>query len=69
MVNEHLETNIDGVYAIGDVLGKSMLASVASHEGEIAVENALDHPRKVDYHAVPSVVYAYPTVASVGISE
>lgn len=68
-VNEYLETNVDGVYAIGDVLGKSMLASVASHEGEIAVENALGRSRKVDYRAVPSVVYTYPTVASVGISE
>ena len=69
LVNEHLETSVDGVYAIGDVLGKSMLASVASHEGEIAVENALDRSRKVDYRAVPGVVYTYPTVASVGISE
>ncbi len=69
LVNEYLETNIDGVYAIGDVLGKSMLASVASYEGEIAVENALGRSRKADYRAVPSVVYTYPTVASVGISE
>ena len=69
LVNEYLETNVDGIYAIGDVLGKSMLASVASYEGEIAVENALGHPRKVDYRTVPSVVYTYPTVASVGITE
>jgi dihydrolipoamide dehydrogenase len=69
VVNEHLETNIDGVYAIGDVLGKSMLAHVASYEGEVAVENALGHPRKVDYRAVPSVVYTYPEVAGVGITE
>ena len=69
VVNEHLETNVDGVYAIGDVLGKSMLASVASYEGEVAVENALGRSRQVDYRAVPSVVYTYPAVASVGISE
>ena len=69
VVNEHLETNVDGVYAIGDVLGKSMLASVASYEGEVAVENALGRSRQVDYRAVPSVVYTYPTVASVGITE
>ena len=69
VVNEHLETNVDGVYAIGDVLGKSMLAHVASYEGEVAVENALGHPRKVDYRAVPSVVYTYPEVAGVGITE
>ncbi len=69
VVNEHLETNVDGVYAIGDVLGKSMLAHVASYEGEVAAENALGRPRKVDYRAVPSVVYTYPEVAGVGITE
>ena len=69
VVDEHLETSISGVYAIGDVLGKSMLASVASYEGEVAVENALGRPRKVDYRTVPSVVYTYPTVAGVGITE
>jgi len=69
VVNEYLETNVDGVYAIGDVLGKSMLAHVASYEGEVAAENALGHPRKVDYRAVPSVVYTYPEVAGVGITE
>jgi dihydrolipoamide dehydrogenase len=69
LVNEHLETNVNGVYAIGDVLGKNMLASVASYEGEVAVENALDRSRMVDYRAVPSVIYTYPAVASVGISE
>jgi len=69
VVDEHLETNVDGVYAIGDVLGKSMLAHVASYEGEVAVENALGRPRQVDYRAVPSVVYTYPEVAGVGITE
>ena len=57
MLFRSLEANVDGVYAIGDVLGKSMLASVASYEGEIAVENALGRSREADYHAVPSVVY------------
>jgi len=65
VVNDYLETSVEGV----DVLGKSMLASVASYEGEVAVENALGRPRKVDYRAIPSVVFTYPTVASVGISE
>ena len=69
VVNEHLETNVDGVYAIGDVLGKSMLAHVASYEGEVAVENALGRSRQVDYRAVPSVVYTHPEVAGVGLTE
>ena len=68
-VNESLETNIDDVYAIGDVLGKHMLAHVASYEGEIAVENALGGHRRVDYRAVPTCVFTFPEVAGVGITE
>ena len=69
VVNERLETNIDGVYAVGDVLGKSMLAHVASYEGEIAAENALGRSRQADYRAVPSCIFTYPEIASVGITE
>jgi len=69
VVNEYLETNIKDVYAIGDVLGKNMLAHVASYEGEVAVENALGRPRQADYHAVPSCVFVQPEVACVGITE
>jgi len=68
-VNEYLETNAEGVYAVGDVLGKHMLAHVASYEGEIAVENALGHPRRADYRAVPSCIFAQPEIAGVGITE
>jgi len=68
-VNEYLETNIKGVYAIGDVLGTNMLAHVASYEGIIAVENALGRKRKADYRAVPNCVFTCPVVASVGITE
>jgi len=68
-VNECLETNIDGVYAVGDVTGKRMLASVASYEGEIAVDNALGRSRHADYHAVPTCIFAQPEVAGVGITE
>jgi len=69
VVNERLETNVDDVYAIGDVLGKGMLAHVASYEGEIAAENALGHSRQADYHAVPSCIFTQPSVAGVGITE
>lgn len=68
-VNEYLETNIKDVYAIGDVLGKNMLAHVASYEGEVAVENAFDHPRKADYRAVPNCIFAQPEIAGVGITD
>jgi dihydrolipoamide dehydrogenase len=68
-VNNVLETSIKDVYAIGDVLGKSMLAHVASIEGEVAVENALGHYRRMDYSAVPACVFTQPEIAGVGITE
>ena len=68
-VNDRLETSIKDVYAIGDVLGKSMLAHVASAEGEVAVENALGHSRRMDYSAVPACVFTQPEIAGVGITE
>ena len=68
-VNEGLETNIEGIYAIGDVLGKHMLAHVASYEGEIAAENALGGRRWADYRAVPTCVFTLPPIAGVGITE
>jgi dihydrolipoyl dehydrogenase len=68
-VNEYLETNIKDAYAVGDVLGKNMLAHVASYEGEVAVENAVGHPRRADYRAVPSCIFAQPEIAGVGITE
>jgi dihydrolipoamide dehydrogenase len=69
VVNERLATNIDGVYAVGDVLGKSMLAHTASYEGEIAVENAVGHSCQADYRAVPSCIFTHPEIASVGVTE
>lgn len=69
VVNEHLETNVDDVYAVGDVLGKRMLAHVASYEGEIAVENAVGHRCQADYHAVPCCIFTQPEIAGVGITE
>jgi dihydrolipoamide dehydrogenase len=68
-VNEYLETNIEDVYAIGDVLGKNMLAHVASYEGEVAVENALGRSRQVDYRAVPNCIFCHPEIAGVGLTE
>ena len=73
VVDDHLETSAPGVYAIGDVNGGLLLAHVASHEGLVAVANALaDDPterRKRDLRSTPSCTYAYPEVASVGLSE
>ena len=69
VVNERMETNIPGVYAIGDVVGGLMLAHVAMEEGKCAVENSLGADRKIDYKAVPRCVYTSPEVAGVGLTE
>ncbi|MBI4302511.1 MAG: dihydrolipoyl dehydrogenase [Chloroflexi bacterium] len=68
-VNEYLETNIPGVYAIGDAIGGIMLAHVASYEGEIAVANALGGEQRVDYRVVPNGIFTYPEIAGVGMME
>ena len=69
VTNEYLQTNIEGIYAVGDVNGKVMLAHKASMEGVIAVENICGNKVKMDYTAVPSVIYIKPEIASVGLTE
>ncbi len=67
--NLRMETNIDGIYAIGDVIGKVMLAYAASREGIVAAENITGQSRQIDYRRIPSCIYTFPEVASVGLSE
>jgi dihydrolipoamide dehydrogenase len=67
--DERLETSVNGVYAIGDVNGKQMLAHVASAEGMIAVENILGGQSTIDYDKVPAAIYSFPEVAVVGLTE
>jgi dihydrolipoamide dehydrogenase len=69
VVDERMQTRVPGVYAIGDCVGKFLLAHVASREGEVAVENIAGHPVTMDYRTVPSCVYTSPEVAWVGLSE
>jgi dihydrolipoamide dehydrogenase len=69
-VDEHMRTSADGVYAIGDATGISMLAHTASYQGEVAVANALGEKRiSADYTAIPACVYTDPEIAYVGLSE
>ena len=68
-VDEHLQTNIPGLYAVGDCIGGPMLAHVASYEGEVAVENILGRPRTADLSVVPNCVFAAPELAGVGLTE
>lgn len=69
VVDENMETNVEGVYAAGDIIGGKLLAHLAFIEGKVAAENALGMPSRVNYDAVPSCVYTNPEVASVGINE
>lgn len=69
LTDDKLKTNVEGVYAIGDVNGKYMLAHVASHEGLVVVENLLGHDKKMNYGRMPNAVYGSPEIASVGMTE
>jgi dihydrolipoamide dehydrogenase len=70
LVNEHMGTNVPGVYAIGDVTGKLALAHVASAQGILAVETiAGTKTETLDYEAMPRCTYCQPQVASFGITE
>jgi len=69
-VDEYYRTNVNGVYAIGDIVGGPSLAHVASAEGICCVEKiAGHHPQPVDYSNIPGCTYTSPEVASVGLSE
>ena len=69
-VDEHLATNVPGIYAIGDVAGHQLLAHKASHEGIVCVEHmAGQGHHTVDYANVPNCTYCHPEVASVGLTE
>ncbi|MCC2641224.1 MAG: lpd [Nitrospira sp.] len=68
-VNDRMETNVSGVYAIGDVVGKAMLAHVASAQGKVAVENFLGHPRAIDYDVIPTGIFTLPEIGRVGLTE
>lgn len=67
-VDEHLQTSVPGIYAIGDCTGGALLAHRASYHGEVAVENALGHARAVDERAIPYCVYTWPELAGVGLT-
>ena len=68
-VDDHMRTNIPGVFAAGDVKGFSMLAHTASREGEVVVNNILGKEDCMRYDAIPGVVYTNPEVAGVGLTE
>ena len=68
-VDEDFQTNVSGIYAIGDVIGGAMLAHKAEDEGVVAVEILAGETGHIDYDAIPGIVYTHPEVAAVGKTE
>jgi len=68
-VDEHMLTGVPGVYAAGDLTGKTWLAHGAFAEGITAAEHAMGHPAAMDYRVVPRCVFSTPEFAAVGMSE
>ena len=68
-VNDHLQTNISNIYAIGDVIKGAMLAHKAEEEGVFVAETLAGQKPHIDYNLIPGVVYTWPEVASVGKTE
>ena len=68
-VNEYQQTNVNNIYAIGDIVGNPMLAHKATHQGKVAAEVCAGVPSAFDVIAIPSVVYTDPEVAWAGLTE
>ncbi len=69
-VDEWYKTNIEGIYAIGDIIGPPLLAHVASHEAITCIDKiAVLQAHKIDYDSVPGCTYCHPQVASIGLTE
>lgn len=68
-VNDHLETNVPGIFAIGDVVRGAMLAHKAEEEGVLVAEYITGQKPHINYNLIPGVVYTWPEVAGVGYTE
>jgi len=68
-VDAHLKTNVDNIYAIGDVVKGAMLAHKAEEEGVFVAESIAGQKPHINYNLIPGVVYTWPEVASVGFTE
>lgn len=68
VIDERMQTNIPGIYAIGDVTGKSLYAHAATHQGFVAASNILNHPMKMNYDAIPGVIFTIPEIGSCGMT-
>ncbi len=68
-VNDHLQTNVEGIYAIGDVVKGAMLAHKAEEEGVYVAELMAGQKPHMNYNLIPGVVYTWPEIAAVGLTE
>jgi dihydrolipoamide dehydrogenase len=68
-VDDHLQTNVPGIYAIGDVVRGAMLAHKAEEEGVLVAEQIVGQKPHINYNLIPGVVYTWPEVAGVGLNE
>jgi len=68
-VDEHYRTNINNIYAAGDIKGGMLLAHLASKEGISAVEGMRGNKYPIDYNVIPSCIFTHPEIASVGLNE
>ena len=69
IVDDQMRTNVPNVFAIGDAIGGKLLAHKAEEEGVVAAEVIAGKPSRMHYRSIPSVVYTWPEVASVGLTE
>lgn len=70
IVNDEMQTSAPSIWAAGDVIGEPMLETIAAKEGAVAVDNAFtESKRKINFNEVPSAVFTYPEVASVGLTD
>lgn len=68
LVDDQMKTNVPGIYAIGDVTGKFLLAHVASHQGIVAASVICGEKTRMHYNAVPAVIFTNPEIAMVGLT-
>lgn len=67
-VDDRMETNVPGIYAIGDIASKWWLAHVATHQGLVAASNAVGENARMHYNSIPSAIFTHPEIGTVGLS-
>ena len=69
IVDERMQTNIENIYAVGDITGKGLLAYLASQQGLVTAGNCCGKKERMDYQNIPSAIFTEPEIGTVGLSE